>query len=400
MADYRQTSVLTPEEESDKSPESSPVEIESNKRQVNFVRLLVGLLAACMILSYFVKPKAPMSDLVIPEQELPGFEARYPGDTGLSQRVMSSYGLAMVLFQTPYTDTNVSSLENLRSWAKERFQATPDFLHPVSVRPQNEPNDTVIGALGYNLFASIHYSLQGIVGEVLRARIADFHGTSAYRSFQLAFFDLFGKDTESATLLARYQSDQAKKAIDIIIWTLVWTAYALVSAIKIVCSPRRQRFEKIRYSLVGVWLLIGIAHASSAWMDNSIPSMITSLVSFTFAAYFFKPFVLRTRDDASLKVTFVQLNSKWIALSSWFSCSLVAITLLTWIRASLPDAPDPITLFFQGMSGNFLHDPGTGKGIVMRAVGLVWLAISLWAFSQRKSDAKAMDELDAELKSL
>lgn len=382
------------------APRSSRFQKNSGSTSVLFVRIAITLLIACTLLSYFVKPKAPIVELVSPEQELESFEAKYPGDTGLAHRVMSSYGLAMVLFQTPYTETNVGSLENLRSWAKEQFQAAPDFLHPVRVMPEKNPNDTVIGALGYNLFASIHYTAQYFVGEFLRGRIAAFHDTSAYQSFQSAYFDLFGKDAESATLLARYQSDKAKAAIEVVLWTATWFGYVGLSLFAIMLSARSRRFEHIRLALSGSWLLIGIAHAASAWMENSIPSAITSAFSYTAALYLFKPFVLRTRDDASLKVTFIRMSSRWIALSLWLTYSLIAITLLTWIRASLPESPDPITLLMQSLNGNFLHDPESGKGLAMRAIGITWLVVSLWAFMQRQKDSNIQDELDAELASL
>lgn len=364
------------------------------------VSLGIVILVAASLLSYFVKPHSHLGQLVSPEQELPGFAAVYPGDSTLAKRVTNSYGLAMILMGGPYTVTNERALENIRSWAQNKFETSPDFLHPVSMRNEQEPNDTVIGALGYNLFANIRFSLESAVGSFLRSRISDFHNDPAYESFSNSYFNMYGKDAEAATLLARYQSDKAKSAIDVILWTLAWTATLGFSAFHVASSERRQRFESIRRSLVMTWGLAAIGYGCSAWMANSIPAFMSALMSTAAACYFLKPFVLLTRQDSSLKVYFIQLSSRWIALSVWASYSILAIAVLTWIRCTLPDNMDPVTLLLSGLSGNFLSDPEEGKHLIARIIGIVWLLTSLWAFLQKDKDASVNDELEAELKSL
>lgn len=370
------------------------------KRRRQIILASVILLVVASFLSYFVKPRAPMTELVTPEQELPGYAAQYPGDNSLAKRVISSYGLAFVLFETPYSGPNVRALENVRSWGREKFQAAPDFLHPVSIRLDKEPNDTVIGALGYNLFAGVRYTAEGIVGDFLKSRIADFHGTTAYQSFSTAFFEVFGKDAESATLLARYQSDKAKGAIDSVIWSLFWTIGSIFASAYVIISPRRKRFDRIRHTLIAIWGASAVSYAITAWMVNSIPAFTSALVSAALAVYFTKPFMLLTRDDSSLKVSFITLSSRWIALSFWASYSAMAILVLTWIRCSLPDSQDPVTMILSALSGNFLYDPEEGKRLIARILGAVWVAVSIWAFSQRDKDARINDELEAELRSL
>jgi hypothetical protein len=371
------------------------------RHRVQLVALLVIVLATASLLSFFVKPHGHLGELVTPDQELPGFELVYhPDDSDLSRRVTSSYSLAFVLFSTPYTATNLRALENIRSWAQNRFEESPNFLHPVSMKGEQEPNDTVIGALGYNLFANIKYFLETEVGLFLRSRIAEFHNDPAYDSFSNSYFEIYGKDLEAATLLARYQSDRAKGSIDVILWTLGWTVALILAGFSVALSPRRQRFERIRQALVLVWTLAALGYSCSAWMSNSIPAFMSALLSGACVFYFSKPFVLLTRQDSSLKVFFIQLSSRWIALSVWATYSLMAIAVLTWIRSSMSENNDPVTLLLSGLSGNFLYDPQDGKNIVARVTGLVWLAVSLWAFLQRDKDARINDELDAELKSL
>ncbi len=364
------------------------------------VAAAVFFLVLASLLSFFVKPKAPNGELVSPAQELPGFAAQYPGGDELSKRVANSYSLAFVLFESPYTATNVQSLENVRSWAHSRFQSAPDFLHPVSIKSEQEPNDTVVGAFGYNLFANVRYALEGAVSNVLKDRIAEFHSSSAYQSFSNSYFEVYGKDAESATLLARYQSDKAKSAVDVILWTIAWAATLLTTILYVTFSPRLQRFDRIRQSLIGTWGLVAVAYGSLAWMQNSIPAFVTALLAAVAALYFLNPFVLIRRNDSSLKVFFIQLSSRWIALSVWASYSLLAMLVLTWIRGTVPDNTDPVSLLFSGISGNFLHDPEEAKRAVARTLGIVWLTVSLWAFLQKDKDASVSDQLEAELKSL
>lgn len=359
------------------------------------IAALLIAVATASVLSFFVKPRAPMLEMVSPAQELPEFEARMPTDQALAERVTGSFGIAMVLVRNPYTEKNAAALENVRSWAKERFSSAPDFLHPVRVRPEHEPNDTILGALGYNLCAGIHYAMQTQVASFISWRIASFHDTEAYASFQNAYFSLFGKDDESATLLARYQSDKAKAAIDVLLWTVAWGGYLAVASVLTLLSPRKRRFEALRLSCAAVWLLIGVSNAAHAWMSNSIPSMLSGALSFAAAVFFWRPFLLRTRDaDATLKVAFYEPGSGWIALSVWLTYSLMAMTILTWIRAGVPEFPDPVTQLLSALNGNFVQDPEDGKRVISRIVGALWIGVSLWALVQRDSDSRVEDELE------
>lgn len=369
-----------------------------NRKKI--VRAVVFLLLLSSLLSYFVKAKPPVGELVTPEQELPGIELTYTQGGDLAKRVSDSYSLAFVLFGSPYTATNVRALENLRSWAQEQYRQSADFLHPVRIKPEPEPNDTVFGALGYNLFAYVRYGLEGLTRDFLSMRIAEFHNDAAYDSFAESYFEIYGKDGEAATLLARYQSDKAKQAVPVLIWSLVWALSISASLLAVIFSRRKERFEKVRFALVFNWGLMAVSCGASAWMNNSIQALVSAIASAVIAVYFLKPFVLLTRQDSSLKVYFIKLSSRWLSLSVWASYSLFAITVLTWIRSTLPEHSDPMSLLLAGLSGNFLNDPEEGKRFVARALGVVWLAVSLWAFSQRNKDASIIDQLEDELASL
>lgn len=365
------------------------------------VAFCVLILTAASLLSYFIKPHSHLGELVTPEQELPGFAAVYPGgDDGLAKRVTNSYSLAFVLIQSPYTSTNLRALENIRSWAQNRFEGSPNFLHPVSVKDEQEPNDTLIGALGYNLFANIKYYLESQVGSFLRTRIADYHNDPAYESFTDSYFEIYGRDAEAATLLARYQSDKAKGSISVVLWTITWAISLAFAILYVTFCSRKDRFERIRHTLILIWGLVAIGYCFTAWMTNSITALISAILAGCSTFYFFRPFVLLTRQDSSLKVYFIQLSSRWVALCVWATYSLLAIAVLTWIRSASAEGGDPVTLLLSALSGNFISDPEEGKHVIARIIGAIWALFSVWAFLQKDKDARISDELEDELKSL
>jgi hypothetical protein len=118
--------------------------------------LTIVTTVVCAVLTYFVKAKPVNLEFVTPQSVLPNYTATYPGDTKLSDRIVKSYDLAMILVQSPYMQKNYNALESIRRWARERFEQQPDFLHPT-VLPVKETNrDTVFGAFGHNLFAQVH----------------------------------------------------------------------------------------------------------------------------------------------------------------------------------------------------------------------------------------------------
>ncbi len=121
--------------------------------------VLIALLAAAAIMSFFTKSHRPNMELVTPRQELPGYFETYPGDTGLADRVSKSYGLALVLVRSQYSQKNAVALASLRAWARQRFQQQPDFLHPLSIEPVDPTRHNFIGACAYNLFSPLQYWL-------------------------------------------------------------------------------------------------------------------------------------------------------------------------------------------------------------------------------------------------
>jgi hypothetical protein len=364
------------------------------------VGLAVAVLIACSVLAYFVKPKPPLLSLVSPQQELENYQAKYPGDTSLANRIINSYALAMILVQSPYTQTNVNSLENVRSWARENFQKQGDFLHPTTLPVTREVHDTVFGALGYNLFSNIHYFLQEQVGELLRFQIAAFHDTDAYKSFNVAFFDTFGRDADAATLLARYQSDRAKMAVDTVLWALLWLGAAVGFACSLVRRGASTRFNKLRLVIANIWLILGVQYFIGAWGTNEVSSLISAFVAGGIGLYLLKPVAIISHQESPSQITRIHMDRKWIALGAWVTCTFLAVQILTWIRAGMPDAPDPITLLISSITGDFLHDPVQAKRMISTLVGGSWLVVGIWTVWQFFKDEPLQMESDSKIESL
>lgn len=366
------------------------------------VRACVFIVAVAGIVTYFMRPKAPYQNLVSPQQELVAYEPIISSGAELADRVLKSYALGFVLEHTEDSMRNVNALEAVRSWGQQQFQKDPHFLYPTYVPPKHEPNDSFLGALGYNLFAPVKYPLEAMVGEFLKQRIAAYHYTEACKSFQNAYFGMFGDTNDSATMLALYQTEKAKLAIDILIWSCIWGGTLAVCGYRIVACDKRKRTRRMQKALSTIWILAGIGYVAQAWMEvgNDTPNLISGIVAILIGCYILKPVRLLKRDDSSLKVRFVKMSFGWTAFAVWMTYSIFAITVLTWIRTTVVGHSDPISLLLASLTGDFIHSPDNGKRILTRFIGFLWLAVSAWAFMQRTSGVQADDRMDTELAKL
>jgi hypothetical protein len=344
------------------------------------------LIIGCAVVSYFIRPKQPLLELVKPEQELSSYQPKYPGDPSLSNRVLKSYELAFILVRTPYMQTNLTALEAVREWARDNFQSHPDFLHPVSLPAPAEDHDTVFGALGYNIFAAPRYWLEAQIGELLRGQIAAFHKTSAFQSFQTCYFDMFGKDSEAANLLARYESDRAKQAVDVVLWTLIWWIGLTIAAARLLNNRKRDFFDALRSNTAAVWTLLAVAYLTQAWFGGQASALVSTIVASAFAFYLHRPFMLVSHQEARQQVVRIRLAPCWIATAAWFTFTCLSVQLLTWIRTGIPAVPDPVSLFVASLSGNFLHDPVQAKRFITGSIAGSWLLVTAWALLQRYKD--------------
>lgn len=362
--------------------------------------VLIGAVLLAVLLAYFGRPKPPLFDLVSPRQELPDIKEHLPDDTAIAERVSRSFGLAMVMVRSPYSASNAIALESLRTWAAERFQREPGFLHPVSLEIKPVPNETFIAAVFYNLGAYIYYGLEDLVGSGLKAQIARFHDSSEYLSFRTAYFDLFDADAESATLLARYQSERARLAVDVILWAVFSLVLLIYGAVSLAQAQPGSRFEKLQRLLAGGWLLLALSYMVMSFAENLVSMLVSSVVAALIGLYLWRPFSIARREQGGFAARPITLTSNWVALALWLSYSFLTIQILTWIRTGTLTDPDPITLLASSLSGNFLHDPAQAKRLVMRIVGVAWILLVLWTARQSTRDARAAREAEKGLASL
>jgi hypothetical protein len=373
------------------------VQVISNR---SVLKIVIILTLGCSLFAYFSKPKATLLSFGSPKDLLPTFEERFPGDTRLSDRVIKSYALAMVLVQTPFTQNNVTSLEMIREWSRDQFQRHPDFLHPVSVIVDHEKRDTVFGAVGYTILAPVKFWLAEQSAYLLRMRINNFHGSSAFRSFSKAYFDFFGKDSDSATLLTLYESERARQAVDVLPWFALWLCSLSVSAVLLFRARQHNFFLALQRVLSGAWLLVGIEYLFQSWDGGQLSTLVSGVIAMLIAAYLMKPFIFATHQEGGQQLLFIRLAPRWVALSFWLTMSVFAVQILTWVRTGLPNASDPVTLLLCSASGNFVHEPVAGKRLITNVVACIWVLCSFWSWRQRdKSEAFAANE-DEVLRSL
>src|SRR5579875_21327 len=362
--------------------------------------ILVGIVLLSVVLAYFGRPKPPRLELVSPRQELPQMQERLPGSTALAERGSRSYGLALVLVRSPYSASNAIALDSLRTWAADRFSRQPGFLHPVSLEAESMPGRTMVESLFYNLGAYVYYGLEDGIGNFLKERIASFHDSKNYASFRNSYFELFGEDADSATLLARYQSERAKLAVDVILWSLVWLFPVAAGIIAVLSTPAGGRFERLQVVLAFWWLLLALTYVIIAFGENTISMLVSSVVALLAGLYLWRPIALLGGDKGALTITLISLKPRTIALALWVTCSLLAIQILTWIRTGSIADPDPVMLLLSSLSGDFLHDPAHGKRLIMRIAGVLWIVLSLWTLKHLTHDTRAEREAKKGLASL
>lgn len=356
---------------------------------------MIAVTIVAALLAYFVKPQAPLTELVSPQQELPDYQMHLPGDTTLANRVTKSYGIALVLVSTPFTQKNVVALDSIRSWAREKFQTEPDFLHPVSLEPINERRHTFIEAFTYNLFTAPRYLLEDLAGQFLQGQIARFHATRAYASFRQSYFDLFGWDSDAAALLARYQSDKALLAEPVVLWASFWLAAFFAAAFYLFRAKRSQKFMRLETVLYSAWFLLAFSYIARAWIENRVSVLVSAVVCAAIALYLKYPFTVKVESTSgSVIIKMCLLDVNQIVLAAWLTYSMFAIQVFTWAKTGAMDDPDPLTLLICCVSGNFIHDPFMTKKIVARVVALLWLCVSIWAARQ----TLAQDQIEAEEK--
>jgi hypothetical protein len=363
--------------------------------------LLIGMLCLSFALSYFYRARPPIRELVKASQELPaGSRLVATGATPMAGRVANSFTLALVLVKSEFSEKNAAGLEYLRVWAQENFQKDPSFLRPVTLNVPVEVHHSIIDSLFFNLFAGPVYLLQATVMDVLAKRIDDFHHSRAYLSFVSDYYDVFGMDVESASLLARYQSERAKSAVNVILCAGFWLLVAIGGIVSVFLARAGMRKSRGQWLLAYGWLLVAALYFVVGWTENLVAVMASAVICGAVGLYLHKPFKIQVSEESALSLKLVTLSPQFIAICAWISVSLVAIRLITWVKTGTLFAPDPLTLLASSWSGDFLHDPVHAKKNITHMVGLAWLLYGFWTAYYVSYDPKTSAEVERTLDSL
>jgi hypothetical protein len=341
--------------------------------------IAVALVVTASIMAFFVRPHPSSVELDPEIQELPDLKAHYSLESGLSERVSRSHGLALVLTISEYSSKNAVALESLRSWAQDNFQKNPAFLHENAAPAPTRPHNSIIDAFCYSLFTGPRMLLEDQAMLFLKNQIAMCHTTKAYQSFRADYFDSFGLDRESARMLALYQAERAQSAVGVILSVVYWLLAIAIGTTLHLRLPDRARSTRWQRSLAFFWFSLALFYIIVAWVNNDVSVLVSSIVSALFGLYLRRPIAVSFGEDKGLSLRLLVPNARALTLVTWLTSSLVSMQLLTWMHTGGLENSDPITLIISAITGNFVHDPSTARHYFMDAIGIFWLLTSAWA---------------------
>jgi len=351
--------------------------------------LIIALVLLSFISAYFVRSRPPSVVLVTEAQELPDPKARFVPQAGLRERVSKSYGLALVLVISEFSQKNAVALEAVRSWAHDNFQRDPSFLHSGGAKSTQRGSMSIIDAFCNSLLSPPSFLLEEGTLNYLKHQIEVFHQSKAYESFRADYFDSFGLDRESAMMLAKYQSERAQKAVSVILSVWYWLLVAILGVIIQANSRSEVRSTREQRAIAYFWFSLSIYYIIVSWFQNDVSVLVSSFVSAVVGLYIRRPISVSFGEDKGLSFKLLVPDKRLTTVVLWVTVSLLAVQILTWVRNGTLAQPDPISLLISSLYGDFVHDPGNAKRYIMRIVGGLWLVFcgwTLWAYTFRSSE--------------
>lgn len=360
--------------------------------KLRFSTIFVAVAALVFSLAYFVKAKEPILQIVSPDKIMSS-AVSLPNstDSKFAEMVMNSSSYAVFLCRSEYSSGNANSLEALRGWAAQQFQNDPRFLHPV-ILPKATASSTFINSTAYCLFAAPYYFASQAAAGLISSRVDSYCDSESFRVFKNDFAGLFGRDAEAATLLARYQSDRARTAINPLLSVLLWLLTAVLSPLLVRPFRRAAAFWRAPF-MVGndqnscrntissaayfayFVSALGVYYTAQALVveTTAAPSAIAAIVCGAAALYVLFPVKVFVDND---EVLFLRstITTRSIVISAWLFLSVLSIQMLTWIKQGVLTEPDPISLLISAFTGDFIHDPLTAKRWISTAIALAWSA--------------------------
>lgn len=361
--------------------------------------LIVVLVAVLFGLSYFGRVREPILELVSPAKMLPGAKFAFPGDTSFGERVVNHSLFAVVLHHSQYSGDNANALESVRSWAANEFHQDPRFLHPV-ILPKPVASSTFLNASAYNILAVPYYLSTQAIAAFLSSRIDSYCQTESFKAFATDYYELLGQDGEAATLLARYQTERGKSAINVLL-SLVYFFAALALAplanrpLRRLALHWREPFgpDGASAATAFAYFLICLAtfYFSQAVLEESTAaqSILAGIACSAVALYALFPVQISV-DASEVLALRHTLSNRRVLVFAWVVVSLLCIQFLTWLKQGVLTDPDPLTLLICSFSGDFIHEPLAVKHFLATAIGLAWsvsFAFMLRTLARRGSES-------------
>lgn len=368
-------------------------------RHFNFGLVAIVIVLLGSVAAFFGSPGVFNSpDIASSSKELNSFSKTVESDPGFGDRVVDSTW-AMVLTHSEFSGDNASGLEALRNWAKHEFTKDRQFLNPV-ILPRGHSRSTVMGAFFNSIFDFPYQVFESASRSYLNWRIEEFHKTSAYHSFRVDYYELFGINKEAISLLAKYQEYRAKESISVLLNFVFGILAAASIFIAYLFGKAKRQPGSARKALAYSWIGLSAFYLVNGCGANNVEALAGSFLSFVTGLYVLYPTSIISGENQGLKWERKQLSPRTITFIFWVMFSLAGIQVINWIKGGILTDPDPLTLFIGATSGNFIHDPIAIKRTIMEIIGILWLSLTVWAIYFYKSESGRSREIETELRSL
>ncbi len=352
----------------------------------------IGVVLTGFFISFFFDPiKIQPVQILSPEEELTKAEFSGVSDPQFGDTVVNSTW-AMVLTHSEFSRENAGGLEALRNWAKQRLISDRQFLNPLNL-PQTRSTRTVFDSFTNSFLGLPFRVIESGTAFFLRWRLGEFQETSAYQSFRVNYYELFGISQESAKLLFRYQEERAKESISVLLSAAFW----ICSVVFLICQYLFKQ-DSLENILSLFWYTLAAFYLYLSMSLDSVVVLVGAIGSLALGIYLRYGPRLSVQENKSIRIEKGAFSSGALTFVLWATVSLVFLQIINWIKGGILTGPDPLTLLIGGVTGNFLHDPVGIKRSVLEISGAIWLIFSLVTMYRYKRGRERSREVESELR--
>lgn len=349
--------------------------------------IVIALVAILVSTAIFVKPRERVTSLFDADKLVAGASASGIWDTRFAEKVMNTVFFGLVLTKDEYTIQNAEALQALRSWAAQEFHKDPRFLHPV-ILPSPVANSTYINASVYSAFAAPYYSLRAMTGDLMKWRMEAYAQSKSFKTFFENCYDYFGREPETASLIARYQSDRAELAINPLLSLLYFGFFTLLAPLVVPklalkaagwrapflfqdCGGSPRLAAAVGYSFAVTALFYFFQSVVEEGLAGQ--SLLAAACSGLVSLFLLFPIKISI-DGENIHVLRSGLRDQVVKTVLFGGASLVVIQALNWLKQGGLTSPDPLTLLISAFVGDFLHEPVQAKKTVALVISALWAA--------------------------